>query len=1199
MKIGAGEIANDPSRLHIDSRDIKGNVAVADGTSVYNKPFKVDYAIGIPKTRDRSQKYSAEESKSAVANTLMKHLNNRNGVAGIMGNIEKESAWNSGTSGDLHLDTPSFGLYQHRVGRLDNLKSFAESNKSPIHDPTIQTEFAMKEAKQTVIYKSSKPMYRDYNSRYGDLVNRYKGKTLYDALQDPEITKEEAAALWTGYFEIPNKMATEAKDRGQLALKYAYGGLLPKYSIGGKIDAKDALGRTYTKTKDGRYLNTDNNKLYSYDVISRQFIPIEEKGIIDKYITPVVDKALSTVGLNYGKTSNKPITIDLNSKVKASLNDNPVQGHTIMGGEFIEDEGNSIRTKKEWYKNKDGVFGDKEIPVKNIKTYYGVENDKLIIGGMDKFKDETVIIPVRSKDIPIHKTGFKTSGIFNETTILKLEDSLGRLIPHNIKQGGKAILYSETTGNKVFINADTPENSKKLIDDFIQKNPKTKYIMLDNGRFRNHLQNKEGLKPSDFFQYGTHTFGDNKTYNLVKYSKGGQLMKKDIFDIGGVISLATGISQGLGKATEQFIDPMNPNAALSGFAGALNNPLTAPLGFITGYMDARKKQNLFAQQNTATARNSYEAGKVNMAAYTGNFNQAGGFYAKGGEVNEPYEVEDKEVVQGHGVNIEGGKSQQLASDLHVIKGETHEEGGVEGTGGERVFSDRLKPSEPFKGVLKTLGFKADSDTYATLVTKLGKMKGKMEKKLEKTDHISRNTATSMLPKLDMLIEATFQDQEASKGEQEKMPAMFAFGGYLNQPKPKPKPKTTHLVTASQIDNNEQQYKIGQPYTIKGTNYVYTGQSFKPLDVDVNDPTYSELSKSSVSVSDVKPYTIPTVNKVKPEVYVKNEKGILDHAAESVGNFISSISDYMTSPKTTVQKPVVQAVKKVTKPVIDNRPVIKPVIAKSYAPPIAGTPPAIVETPKPKTFATVPAIQPIKNSKLTFTPSAIKMQALKPATLQAPEVATQDKDTASSLSSITPYALSALGYLNDTLANNKLQAPAAQERFTALPNTYVDRSAQQRYSNEAAVRSMLSQVPNDKAAQQAATATLLSSNNQVAAAENARRDAYNQELTAQNQAVNQANVQQNNAYRQSYVDFNNAKVANQQQAGTQMLGNINTGLKEEELRKLDLAKLGLILKAKSTGRAGLTATATEDLKSMFKSLGLSDREIAERMKGIPD
>lgn len=80
--------------------------------------------------------------------------------------------------------------------------------------------------------------------------------------------------------------------------------------------------------------------------------------------------------------------------------------------------------------------------------------------------------------------------------------------------------------------------------------------------------------------------------------------------------------------------------------------------------------------------------------------QSAGYYSLGGSLVPQYEVEQGEVVQGYGVQLEDGR--QVASDMHLVDGQKHSQGGTDGAGGDRVYSDRLYVSDELYQRLKNI-----------------------------------------------------------------------------------------------------------------------------------------------------------------------------------------------------------------------------------------------------------------------------------------------------------------------------------------------------------------------------------------------------------------------------------------------------------------------------------------------------------------
>ncbi len=148
-------------------------------------------------------------------------------------------------------------------------------------------------------------------------------------------------------------------------------------------------------------------------------------------------------------------------------------------------------------------------------------------------------------------------------------------------------------------------------------------------------------------------------------------------------------------------------------------------------------------------------------------------FAEGGEVQEPYEAEKGEVIQGD-AQLEAGT--QHASDMHEVGGNTHEQGGTMGVGGNIVFSDRIVVGDQLAEAITKMGISTDrKDTYAEVALKLAKLKGKSEERVKTTDRIKGTTATANIAKISQLTEILFAMQE-----QYKQNGTFAYGGHIRR-----------------------------------------------------------------------------------------------------------------------------------------------------------------------------------------------------------------------------------------------------------------------------------------------------------------------------------------------------------------------------------------------------------------------------------
>jgi len=133
--------------------------------------------------------------------------------------------------------------------------------------------------------------------------------------------------------------------------------------------------------------------------------------------------------------------------------------------------------------------------------------------------------------------------------------------------------------------------------------------------------------------------------------------------------------------------------AVGGGLGLLKGLIDIPLRKSRERKDREALQAQRGEQLESMLDQSAELGRRRSVAILQQFPMSGvrsaGYYALGGELASPYyEVEEGEVVQGDDVALEDGS--QLASDVYSVGGSSHEYGGTMGSGGDRIFSDRIK-----------------------------------------------------------------------------------------------------------------------------------------------------------------------------------------------------------------------------------------------------------------------------------------------------------------------------------------------------------------------------------------------------------------------------------------------------------------------------------------------------------------------------
>lgn len=218
-------------------------------------------------------------------------------------------------------------------------------------------------------------------------------------------------------------------------------------------------------------------------------------------------------------------------------------------------------------------------------------------------------------------------------------------------------------------------------------------------------------------------------------------------------------------------------------AGPLGMAIGGGLGLISSLLgNSQLKKQQEAEQRQLDFNNQRQienTSRINLAGFnTHGYTQD--YYAEGGTIDlapNEYEVEKDEVVQGN-PNLE--ESTELASDMQLVGGNKHEQGGTNGSGGERIYSDRLKVGKEATEALKSLGIKLPNNaTFADAAKYLGKNKGKAEKKIASRIAPSVKTGKRMLQEQDDALDTIFQLQEMTKPRTDVV-NKFAFGGDPSQ-----------------------------------------------------------------------------------------------------------------------------------------------------------------------------------------------------------------------------------------------------------------------------------------------------------------------------------------------------------------------------------------------------------------------------------
>lgn len=177
-----------PTEMSIDPYNSRRPYTTDNVDMEYNNstPMTPEYMSGFKPLKGTPQNIKSYLTQKGLS---------PNAVAGIMGNIEHESSFNPGISGDQGT---SFGLFQHHATRKNNLLSYLKKRNLPSTNIEGQIDFAL--------------------SEYPQLVKKLNKAT----------SPQQAADIWVREFERPANVEKQSKLRQKSALKYMQqGGTLP------------------------------------------------------------------------------------------------------------------------------------------------------------------------------------------------------------------------------------------------------------------------------------------------------------------------------------------------------------------------------------------------------------------------------------------------------------------------------------------------------------------------------------------------------------------------------------------------------------------------------------------------------------------------------------------------------------------------------------------------------------------------------------------------------------------------------------------------------------------------------------------------------------------------------------------------------------------------------------------------------------
>ena len=162
----------------------------------------------IPQAKSLASPVNYKPSKTgrsynptAIKEHLLSKGLSEHAVKGILGNIQRESNFNSKAVGDGNT---SIGLFQHHADRAKKLGNYLKLRGKDLDDGLGQVDYA-----------------------YEELKSMPKVMKMLNSAKSPA----QAADIWVRHFERPANVNNESRIRQQYAMKYKFGGI-PKYKLG-------------------------------------------------------------------------------------------------------------------------------------------------------------------------------------------------------------------------------------------------------------------------------------------------------------------------------------------------------------------------------------------------------------------------------------------------------------------------------------------------------------------------------------------------------------------------------------------------------------------------------------------------------------------------------------------------------------------------------------------------------------------------------------------------------------------------------------------------------------------------------------------------------------------------------------------------------------------------------------------------------
>lgn len=277
-------------------------------------------------------------------------------------------------------------------------------------------------------------------------------------------------------------------------------------------------------------------------------------------------------------------------------------------------------------------------------------------------------------------------------------------------------------------------------------------VELDDNKLMKlyHFRGEQGAK--DYLRGKVADKAESYNMSISKYTGipkmrfGGVIPQKNF---GGALSAYSSLIQ----PVSQLIEGDGTNVARSTLAGGLQ------FGVVGAVAKGLQAQQAYKLQQTQESKARFNSLPNSASSYAQlNMNPNVGYYAKGGLMNPDYEAEKGEVVVG---NPQLEESKELAPGLHEVGGQSHENGGTMGKGGEFMFSNDINLNENGLSLLSAIGIKIkDTISFSEAAKKVATLKNKYS--FPSTRYRENNTNKLMSMKIDSIIMQLAQLQENIK-----------------------------------------------------------------------------------------------------------------------------------------------------------------------------------------------------------------------------------------------------------------------------------------------------------------------------------------------------------------------------------------------------------------------------------------------------